>query len=156
MTRLLHNFTVSEIYYFVRLSVENAHLYYKRGRAQNKKHAGNTIPNRMLNLGEKAMNEQWKKFGSGRDSMDPTSAISKVFYNLILREEDTGFNKSPGKHWENEIYPRYFYSKEDDAVDGLCCNECLSKLVVAKMVDGGIEVHCQDCGAINEFISNRA
>lgn len=151
VNQLLYNFSVSEIYYFVKKSIENAHIYHAKGYAQNKKHAGNTIPNKMLSLGERAINEQWNTYKYNRDSRSPRSAISKVFYDFVLKDEDAGFNKAPGKHWEQDIFPRHFCSSDGNDKDKLTCNECSSTAVEAKMSESGIEIHCEDCGSIRKF-----
>lgn len=151
VNQLLHNFSVSEVYYFVKKSIENAHIYHAKGHAQNKKHAGNTIPNKMLSLGERALDEQWNTYKYSRDSRSPRSAISKVFYDFFLHDEDAGFVKSPGKYWEQELFPRHFCSFDGNENDELACKDCNSSSVEVKMNNGRIEVHCQDCGSICKF-----
>ncbi|MER0107693.1 hypothetical protein ABQG55_03225 [Aeromonas dhakensis] len=151
VNQLLHNFSVSEIYYFVKKSIENAHIYHAKGYAQNKKHAGNTIPNKMLSLGERALNEQWNTYKYTRDSRAPRSAISKIFYDFFLHDEDAGFVKSPGKYWEQVLFPRNFCRLDGNEEAKLACKDCNSSSVEVKMNRSGIELHCQDCGSICKF-----
>lgn len=154
VNQLLHNFSVSEIYYFVQKSVENAHIYYAKGYANNKKHAANTIPNKILSLGERAQNEGWNTYKYSRDSRANRSYLSKIFYDFFLRDEDSGFNKSPGKQWEQELYPRYFCDKDTATKRKLKCTQCNSEHVEITMRNQSLEVECQDCGQTNEFIQS--
>ncbi|CAJ1918183.1 MULTISPECIES: hypothetical protein [Aeromonas] len=154
VNQLLHDFSVSEIYYFVKKSVENAHIYYSKGFATNKKQAANTIPNKILSLGERAINEGWNTYKYNRDKRVPRSYISHVFYDFILQDEDAGFHKSPGKHWEEELHPRYFSESEIDQDNELCCSHCKSTHMAIQMVNNVLEVNCKDCGSIQQFTSS--
>lgn len=149
---LLNNFSVSQIYYFVRKAVDNAHLFYSKGHSTGKKHAGNTIPNKMMSIGERALREEWSLYSNSRISACPRSALSKVLFDLLLEDEDAGFTKSPGLYWENELAPAMTPS-EDDApqLDGLSCLECSSKTVKAGMDSKRVTLTCHDCGAVQEF-----
>jgi hypothetical protein len=154
-TQLLHNFSVSEIYYFAKKSVENAHLYYSKGLASNKKHAANTIPNKMLSLGERAQNENWNTYKYNRDSRAPRSYLSKIFYDFLLGDEDSGFSKSPGKQWEQELYPRHFCNKKSSIHSEPRCTECNSLNMAIMMHGETIEINCKNCGHSNEFTSTK-
>jgi len=149
--QLLQQFSVSEIYYFVTKSVENAHIYYSKGYAKNKKHAANTIPNKILSFGERAIDEAWNTYKSSRDSRAPRSFISKIFYDLLLQDEDSGFHKAPGKHWERELYPRYFCEDKSSKGNGLYCVKCNSKNISVKRLEGNLEISCDDCATIEKF-----
>lgn len=151
VSQLLQSFSVSEIYYFVKKSVENAHIYYSKGYASNKKHAANTIPNKILSLGERALNEGWSTYKYNRDSRAPRSYISMVFYDFFLQENDSGFSKAPGKHWEQELFPRNFCENIGSDKHNLSCSQCDSKNVEAKMVEYGLEVSCKSCGNVDQF-----
>ncbi len=151
VNQLLQNFSVSEIYYFVKKSVENAHIYYSKGYANNKKHAANTIPNKILSLGERAIDEGWNTYKYSRDSRAPRSYISQIFYDFFLQDEDAGFHKSPGKYWEQELHPRYFCASDAGRESELCCSHCKSENLTVQMVNDVLEVNCKDCGSIEQF-----
>lgn len=151
VNQLLQNFSVSEIYYFVKKSVENAHIYYSKGYANNKKHAANTIPNKILSLGERALSEGWNTYKYSRDSRAPRSYISMIFYDFFLQDEDSGFSKAPGKHWEQELFPRNFCENIGSDQNALSCSKCESENVEVKMVENGLEMTCKDCGSIDQF-----
>ncbi|MGP9566482.1 hypothetical protein ACT3RP_03405 [Halomonas sp. AOP5-B2-8] len=155
VNQLLQSFSVSEIYYFVKKSVENAHIYYSKGYANNKKHAANTIPNKILSLGERAMDEGWNTYKYTRDSRAPRSYISQVFYDFFLQDEDSGFHKSPGKHWEQELHPRYFCESEAGRSSELCCSYCKSVNLAVQMVNDVLEVSCKGCGSIEQFTPSK-
>ena len=155
VNQLLQNFSVSEMYYFVKKSVENAHIYYSKGFAKNKKHAANTIPNKILSLGERAIDEDWKTYRYNRDSRAPRSYISQIFYDFFLQDEDAGFHKSPGKHWEQELHPRYFSESKTDRDSKLRCPHCKSENFTVKMIIDVLEVNCKECGSIEQFTPSR-
>lgn len=91
VNQLLQEFAVCEIYYFVKKSVENAHIYFSKGHASSKRHAANTIPNKILSYGERAIDEGWNTYKFSRDSRAPRSYISQVFYDFFLQDEDCAF-----------------------------------------------------------------
>lgn len=155
VTQLLQEFSVSEIYYFVNKSVDDAHLFYSKGLSNGKKHAANTIPNKMLSLGEKALNEKWITYKYNRDSRVPRSSISKVFYDYFLQEEDSGFYKAPGKYWKFDIHPKYFSEKSTTEGNSLYCSQCKSKAVTARMANNDLEITCESCGNITSFTSSK-
>lgn len=148
---LLHRFSVSEIYYFVKKSVEDAHIFYSKGYAKSKKHAANIIPNKMLSLGERATGEGWEPYRYTRDSRAPRSYVSQIFYDFVLKDQSSGFTKSPGKYWAKELYPKYFSERNILINDDVQCPECGSFDVTIKMLDSALEVNCQGCGVISSF-----
>lgn len=152
VAQLLINFSVSEIYYFVRKSVESAHLYYVKGLSNGKKHAANTIPNKMLSLGERALIEKWKTYKFNRDSRVPRSSISKVFFDFFLQDEDAGFYKAPGQYWIQELCPKHFNNNPSD--NEVCCSQCGSNNVTVKFLSGVLKIKCNDCDKIMSFISS--
>ena len=154
VVQLLMNFSVSEIYYFAHKAVESAHLYYKKGFSKGKKHAANTIPTKMLSLGERSIAEGWSRYQFNRDSRVPRSYISKVFYDFFLKDDDAGFDKSPVKYWNESIYLKYFYSFDSVKEKKLHCSQCSSTNIVAEMSDIDLKIVCKDCKCTNNFISN--
>ncbi|WP_319784183.1 hypothetical protein [Oceanisphaera sp. IT1-181] len=133
VNQLLNIFSVAEVYYFAHKAVESAHLFYHKGFAKSKKHAANTIPNKMLSLAERAVSERWVKNEFSRDSRAPRSHISKILYDFLLKDENAGFSKAPGKYWEEELYPMFFSGASPQA-SSLCCSRCGTTSVVIKMV----------------------
>ena len=149
--QLLEKFSVSEIYYFAKKSIENAHIFYSKGYAHSKKHAANTIPSKMLSLGERAVEEKWDTYKYNRDKRAPRSYLSKIFFDFFLRDEDSGFHKAPGKHWESDLYPKYFRCKDSEQEKTIYCNECKSDKIKIRAVDQSLELTCQTCGNITLF-----
>lgn len=147
-SQLLHNFSVSEIYYFVKKSVENAHLYYAKGLAKCKRHAANTIPNKMLSLGERALTEKWNTYKYNRDSRAPRSHISVVLYEFFSQDEDAGFIKAPGMYWKEKIYDKYHCITNFDSNSDLSCSKCGSTKVVIIAVNKGLEKACNCCSDV--------
>lgn len=152
--QLLNEFSISEIYYFAKKSIENAHLYYVKGLSNGKKHAANTIPNKMLSLGERARHEKWETYKNNRDSRVPRSSISKVIYGFILQDEDAGFHKAPGKYWTQEILPKHFSKSNTSDTDKIYCSQCNSSDVTVKALTGMLKITCNDCDKIMSFMSN--
>lgn len=149
--QLLLEFSISEIYYFVRKSVEEAHIFYSKGISRGKRHAANTIPAKMLALGERAISENWDTYKNGRDSRSPRSTISIVFHDLLFQGDDDGFTKSPKKHWDQELLPKYFFTL-DSAESKVFCKTCGSFTITQKMVDLMIIIKCTDCGSVSKYI----
>lgn len=151
--QLLIDFSVSEIYYFVKKAVEDAHIFYTKGSANGRKHAGNTIPGKMLSLGERALKENWETYKYNRDSRAPRSYLSQMVFDFLLKDEDAGFNKAIGKYWEKEISPRYFPTNESNKENSLYCINCHSKNVQINMNDSKLSLDCKDCGLKKDYTS---
>lgn len=144
VTELLDSFSVSEIYYFIKNAVEGAHLFYSKGYSKGKTHAANTIPGKLLGLGERAKAEKWDTYRYNRDSRAPRSAVSKVFYELLLQGDDEGFSHAPGTYWEQELLPRYWPTKKKVS-NKVACQACGSTVINLTMIDDVIVVTCSDC-----------
>ncbi|MBS9780452.1 MAG: hypothetical protein KGV51_07490 [Moraxellaceae bacterium] len=144
--QLLENFSVSEIYYFVKKAVENAHIFYAKGYAKGKKHAGNTIPNKMLSLGERALEEGWNTYKYTRDSRVQRSYLSQMLFDFFLKGDDSGFNKPIGKYWL-EIKSKYF----NDSDDNLTCENCGSSNVHISVKENELYLQCESCEYITCF-----
>jgi hypothetical protein len=153
VTTLLDSFSVSEIYYFAKNAVESAHVYYSKGFSRGKKHAANTIPGKMLQLGERAISESWDTYKYGRDSRAPRSAISAVLYDLLLQGDDEGFTCSPGIYWKQELVRRY-WPVVSDVEDTMACQVCGSLNISSKMSDNVIVIECNDCSSSVEYSSS--
>jgi hypothetical protein len=72
-----------------------------------------------------------------------------------LQDEDAGFHKSPGKHWEEELHPKYFCESEAGINSELCCSHCKSVNLVVQMVNDFLEVSCKECGSIEQFTPSK-
>ncbi|MBB1475834.1 hypothetical protein [Shewanella sp. SG41-3] len=152
---LLESFSVSQIYYFVRKAVDSAHLYYSKGYSNGKKHAGNTIPNKMMMLGERAVRDKWTMYCSSRISSCPRCALSKTLFDVVLRDDDAGFTKSPGLYLKNELHSKLNQSESDsvnsEPKNGFICVDCSSTDIGVCMNEADISVLCNECGSINEY-----
>tara|TARA_R110000737_G_scaffold31063_4_gene49608 strand:- start:1794 stop:3161 length:1368 start_codon:yes stop_codon:yes gene_type:complete len=148
---LLASFSVSEIYYFVKKAVEGAHLYYQKGGAKNKRHAGNTIPNKMLSLGQRSISESWKRYEYNRHHDCPRSQISKVLYEVIFKDEDAGFSKCIHQYWQIHIQVKTDKLDSGNQILGMQCLECSSENIQLGMNKKNIEIICQDCGVTSSF-----
>jgi hypothetical protein len=149
---LLATFSVSEIYYFVKKSVESAHLYYQKGGSKNKSHAGNTIPNKILSLGQKSITEKWEPYQYNRHHHCPRSQISKVLYDVLLKDEDAGFSNCIHQYWRTKIKAKREMSDLGNQMLGIRCRECKSKNIEVGMNKQNIEIVCQDCGVTTLFV----
>lgn len=152
INHLLHDFSVSECLYFAKKSVDDAHLYFQRGHAKNKTHAGNIIPGSMLRLGERAIAERWNVPKFKRHAQLHRSALSLLIHGVLLPSEDSGFTKAPGRYWSDEIVPRYFPEPTIRQERSLACNECGSTAITSVMIDNAITINCKDCGARQVFL----
>lgn len=105
---ILSDFSVSEIYYFIKKACEDALLFYTTGRSMGKKHAVNIIPTKIINLAQRSLNEGWKRYAYNRQNTMQRSQLSIIFFDLILkgRKPDSGFylnRKELLEHLENHV-----------------------------------------------------
>lgn len=120
IARLLQNFSVSHIYYFVRLAVKNAAHFYATGTSRGRIHASNTIPRNMLRTSEEALARDWRKTAY-RDARVPQSALQRLLYDVVLKDRGAGFSKSPGLYWSDELIPRFFpLARPGMTCQGIC------------------------------------
>ena len=149
--QLLQDFSVSEIHYFAKLAVKNAVHFYATGNAKGKSHAVNTIPNRMLNTAQRALEEGWRKPVS-RDARVPRSALHRLLYDVVLKDSSAGYTKAPGRYWKEELLPRFFsLATEDESGMVLFCRECDSTNVDLRMDKVQVETLCYDCGTLSRY-----
>jgi hypothetical protein len=154
ITELLHRFPASKINYFANIAIKNALALYAGGDFRGKAHAGNTIPNKMLKLGERAYADKWdwQRFKDYRNAKTPQSSISILFHDVLFLENDEGFVKTPKALWEQELFPRYF-SVSDCSDSQIACKSCGSLSVNLEMLNNHIIVECLDCGERLEYRS---
>lgn len=149
VTELLKTFSVSELYYLVDLSVKNANTFYSKRLAVSKRHAANTIQNKLFDLGTRAARENWNR-RYNRDSRAPRSEISRIFFDQILCDEDAGFNNSPEAYWSQHLQPKYFHD-DTEGSNELPCINCSSKNLNIHRKSNILDVYCQNCGMMEQF-----
>lgn len=145
ITQLIDDFSISQLYYFTDLAIKNAHIFYSKGTSKGKRHAGNTIPNKLLNLGTRAKQEDWSDYAYKRDSRAPRSTISQVLFDYILKEPDACFEKSFSSFWDQHIYPQHFADIDSEDERDPYCPECGSLSVKPKVVNHNVKFICHDC-----------
>lgn len=95
-TTLLNDFSVSQIYGIIYKSVNEA-LRYQAESNINKKHAANSIIGKALSYGERAKLNKWDISKYSRIKDCPESALSKFFFEKVLKIGYNGFNVKPYK-----------------------------------------------------------
>lgn len=154
IAQLLQNFSVSHIYYFVRLAVKNAAHFYATGNSRGRIHASNTIPRNMLRTSEDALARDWRKTAY-RDARVPQSALQRLLYDVVLKDSGAGFSKSPGLYWRDELIPRFFSAglAGNDLAGNLqlFCRECDSSNIDASMDKMTVQTMCYDCSTVSKF-----
>ena len=150
---LLQNFSVSQVYYFVRVAVKNAAHFYATGNSKGRAHAANTIPRHMQNTAQNALAENWRK-NSFRDSRVSQSALHRLLYDVVLKDSGAGFSKSPGMFWRDEFVPRFVSGAPTEAQTDhhqLFCRECDSSNIDASMDKMNLQMMCYDCATVSKF-----
>ncbi|WP_426620320.1 hypothetical protein ACP3TY_13755 [Pseudomonas rustica] len=151
---LLQNFSVSQIYYFARVAVKSAAHFYATGNSKGRTHASNTIPRNMQSTAQLALAENWRK-DSYRDTRVPQPAMTRLLYDVVLKDSGAGFAKSPGLFWRDEFVPRFLTGSPVAApqVDypQLFCRECDSSNVDASMDKLTLQMQCYDCATVSKF-----
>ena len=111
--QILNNFSVSEIYSFVDQVVNEDFIYYSNIN-RNIQNYGEYIPIRMLEFAENAIVNKTVVSRHARKENIPRSALSIIFYDLILKWNDEGFTESLKAYWENK--PITIYKKNKKCV----------------------------------------
>ncbi|MHC2992707.1 hypothetical protein OB13_14365, partial [Pontibacter sp. HJ8] len=91
---LLRDYSVSQIYGIIYRSVNNA-LRFRVEKGATLKHAANTIIGNAQNYAERAKVNNWDLSKYKRIEDCPESALSKFFFERILRIGYNGFNEVP-------------------------------------------------------------
>ena len=152
--QLLQDFSVSQIYYFARVAVKNAAHFYATGNSKGRNHASNTIPGNMLSTAQNALADNWRK-SAYRDPRVPQSALHRLLYDVVLKDNGAGFSKSPGVYWREELVPRFFSAPAfgvgtSPSVE-VFCRECDSSNIDIRMDKVSLETVCYDCGTVSQF-----
>src|SRR5690554_1797898 len=91
---LLNDYSVSQIYTIIYRSTNNA-LRFQVEQGVSRKHASNTIVGNAQNFAERAKVKKWDVQRYHRLRELPESALSKFFFERILKIGYAGFNEKP-------------------------------------------------------------
>ena len=91
---LINDYSVSQIYTIIYRSTNNA-LRFPVERGVSRKHASNTIVGNAQNFAERAKVNKWDVQRYSRLRELPESALSKFFFERILKIGYAGFNEKP-------------------------------------------------------------
>ena len=94
LSDLINDYSVSQIYMIIYKSTNNA-LRFQAERGVNRKHASNTIVGNAQNFAERAKVNKWDLVRYSRLRELPESALSKFFFERILKIGYKGFNERP-------------------------------------------------------------
>lgn len=93
---LLNDYSVSQIYGIIYKSTNNA-LRFQAERGVSRKHSANTIIGNAQSYGERAKVNKWELIKYNRIKECPESALSKFFFERIIKIGYNGFNEIPKK-----------------------------------------------------------
>ena len=125
--------------------------FHATGNAKGKNHAANTIPNRMLNTAQRALEEGWRNCVS-RDARVPRSALHRLLYDVVLKDSSAGYTRAPGRYWKEDLLPRFFsLASEDESGMVLFCRECDATNVDLRMDKVQVQTLCYDCGTLSRY-----
>lgn len=150
---LLSNFSVAEILYFANLAVEKAHLLYVSGKIADKRHAGNTIPQKILSLGQRSLKGNWDRYAYSRDVSAPQSKMSEILYSEVFKNPEADFYKCPRLHWDEVVSMKHTERLLDRKSGSLWCTECNSWDVEACKTANGMNIECYNCGDVTSYRS---
>ena len=94
VNNLLDNFSVSQVYNLFYRSTNNA-LRFQREQDVSMTHAANTIVGNARSYGDRAKLEGWDLKKYSREKECPESALSKFFFERVLKIGYNGFNEKP-------------------------------------------------------------
>lgn len=140
--QLLKDFSVREICYFADLASRRAHNYAAEQHV-GKMRASNTIPNKMLHTGEKALRENWS-INFKRKMKEPRSEYSKILHNLVLKLDDFGDNRKISEYVSQACGTKTHCTSNIEH-GTLFCPSCGSSTIHVMMDDSGIVINCKDC-----------
>jgi hypothetical protein len=92
---LLEDHSVAQAYNLIWRAVKDAAAFYMRERV-SKNHAANTVVGSIQRQLDPARAEEWEIRHFRRDRRCPQSAISQVFFDIVLQIGEEGFNRPPG------------------------------------------------------------
>jgi len=91
---LINDYSVSQIYTIIYRATNNA-LRFQVEKGVSRKHAANTIIGNAQNFAERAKVNNWEVLRYHRLKELPESALSKFFFERILKIGYSGFNEKP-------------------------------------------------------------
>jgi len=91
---LLTDYSVSQIYGIIYKSTNNA-LRFQAEKGVSRKHSANTIIGNAQSYGERAKINNWQLIKYNRIKECPESALSKFFFERIIKIGYNGFNEIP-------------------------------------------------------------
>ncbi|MBF4332709.1 hypothetical protein EAY29_20975, partial [Vibrio anguillarum] len=143
---ILNEFSVSEIYYFIKKATENAHLFYAKGKAESRKHAVNTIPSKILYLATRASKEGWDVYKYNRTYSTERSQLNIALFDLVIGGgDDIAFYKSPEVLWNNELYKIFDSSKSTkESSKEASCVICGSADITIKTDKNSLTLLCTE------------
>lgn len=140
-TQLLEQLPVRSIWSLTNTAIRGALSFAAQCRV-NKRIASNTIPGRMLSLGERAVLEQWPFRWSGHDVKAPRSGLCQALYGSLLKGADFGLDSAI--HEYIQALPTLPSPPVNDS-DSLHCVACGSDAVHAQVKEREIIINCKDC-----------
>ncbi|EOW2079488.1 hypothetical protein [Vibrio mimicus] len=154
---VLKDFSVSEIYYFVKKATDNAYLFYAKGKAESRKHAVNTIPSKIVSLANRATNEGWDVYKYNRINGTERSQVSIVLFDLVIGGgDDLAFYKSPEILWNDDLNRIFngFKSKDETSNETSCvCGGSLEFTI--ETGESSLTLQCNECGERRQFYASK-
>lgn len=92
---LLNDFSVSQIYGIIYYSINRALRFHAENDHVLKSHAANTIIGNAQSFGERALANKYNMRKYNRIKECPESALSKFFFERVLKISYDGFNEKP-------------------------------------------------------------
>lgn len=93
-TEMLKNLSVSQVFCLIYRATNTA-LRFQVERGVYRKYAVNTIIGNAQNFAERALNNNWSTTKYSRPRECPQSALSKFFFDRVIKIGDDGFNMPP-------------------------------------------------------------
>ena len=157
---ILKEFSVSEIYYFIKKATENAYLFYAKGKAESRKHAVNTIPSKLVYLANRASNEGWDVYKYNRTYSTERSQLSIVLFDLVIGGgDDLAFYKSPEILWNDDLNRMFSSLKSTEEVSEKAncvnCVNCGSEGFTIETSENTLTLLCNQCGERQQFYASK-
>ena len=95
-SQLLENFSVSQIWYFIYISVAYSYQW-RRESGVSWKQGANSVITGIETRGQRAIAEEWEVKSFSRNFNLPASQLALVLYNSILQLGSNGYRKVPSK-----------------------------------------------------------
>lgn len=145
---IVKEFSVSEIYYFIKKATDNAHLFFAKGKAESRNHAVNTIPSKIVYLANRASNEGWDVYKYNRTYGTERSQLSIVLFDLVIGGGDSlAFYTSPETLWNDDLN-RIFndFKLDEETSKKTNCTNCGSVDLAIESNENILTLLCNKCG----------